>query len=61
MTDWLRVFVRPKAILPEARAVTREALSEIARKPNETIAAAAGRLLCAFRVATVDRDLPHVI
>lgn len=44
---------------PNARAATRKALKEIARKPNETITAAAARLIDEFRASTVDRDPPH--
>lgn len=47
------------AILPKARAITREALGEIARNPNETVAVAATRPTDRFRAAIVDLDRPH--
>lgn len=59
MTDWLRVSIRAEAIHPQARAITREALNDIARNSNETVAATAAHLIHVFRIATVDRDRPH--
>lgn len=60
MTDWLRAFVRTEATHPQARTVTGKAPNEIARKPNETATARAGRLIDAFGATTVDRDRLHV-
>lgn len=60
VTGWLRVFVETEAVLRQARAVTRESPNEIARKPDETVAAAADRLIDTFRAVTVDRDRPRL-
>lgn len=59
VTDRLRVFLQTVATLPKASAVTRKALNEIVRKPNETVAAVAGRLIDAFCAATGGRNRPH--
>lgn len=60
VTDSLRVFIRGEATHPQAHADTRKALNEIARKANEKVMAAAGRLIDTFRASTMDHDSPHV-
>lgn len=51
-------YPRTEATHPEARVVTKKSVNEIAREPNETLAATAGRLVDVFRASTVDRDVP---
>lgn len=48
-TDRLRVLVGTEATHPQALSVTRKALNEIVREPDEAIAAAAGGLTDALR------------
>lgn len=40
-SDWLRVFITTEATQPQACVTSRDALDEIHRKPDKTIAAAA--------------------
>lgn len=51
------VFVGTEATHLQARVVTRKALSVITRRPDESVAAAAARLIAAY--ATVYRDRPQ--
>lgn len=53
---WLRVSAGTEAVHSQPRAVTRNSLNEIARKLNETIAAAASRRTDAFHAPIVERN-----
>lgn len=57
--DFLSLLMNEEMTQLQAHAALRNALHQITREPNETIAAIASRLIDTVRASIVDRDRPH--
>lgn len=60
MTDWLRLIVREQGLANGYEDFAANALRTVTRRPSESWASAAARVLVVFRATQVDPSHPHI-